>query len=69
MKIPIKFNYSRQDFCWKKVHGKCIVAFRFESISFWRHLGEIKGISNNLLSVLEKLSHMMLAPREKGLHL
>ena len=53
----------------KKVHRKCIVAFRVESISFWRHLGEIKVISNNHLSVLEKLLHMMLAPREKGLHL
>ena len=53
----------------KKVHRKCTVAFRVESISFWRHMGEIKVTSNNLLSVLEKLPPMMLAPRGKGLHL
>ena len=53
----------------KKGPSEVHCCFRVESISFWRHMGEIKVTSNNLLSVLEKLPPMMLAPRGKGLHL
>ena len=64
MKIRIEFKYSRQVFCWKKRSiGSALLLSGLRASAFGDIWEKLK--LPNLLSVLEKLPHMILAPREK----